>query len=447
VTHAIRGSVVTCVDNPFLKPVDECVLHIDDAIIVIDNGIIIDFGETSDIMPKLANDMKIYHYTDALIIPGFIDCHVHYPQTQMIGAFGKQLVDWLNKYAFQAEQSFNDAIHAKNVARFFLRECLRAGTTTASVFCTVDPISVNAFFEESSKLNMRNIAGKVLMDRNAPEALLDTPQQGYDQTKELIARWHGKGRQLYAVTPRFAPTSSPEQMEMTGAVWAEHPGTYLQTHVSENKSEISWVKELYPDHKNYIDVYQHYGQLGPRAILGHAVHLSEDELQILHDTGTAIAHCPTSNLFLGSGLFSLENAFKKERPVRVGLATDLGAGTNFSQLVSMNEAYKIAQLDDYSLSAIHAYYLSTLGAAEALYLDDKIGSIEIGKEADITVLDKKATPLQEFRTGYANDWQEELFIMMTLGDDRNAKATYVAGELVYARAAALDNDIFSDLLK
>ena len=445
-THAIRGSVVTCIDNPFLKPSAECVKYEEDGLIVIDNGIITDFGPASTIAPTLSKDIKIKHYGDALIIPGFIDCHVHYPQTQMIGAFGKQLIDWLNKYAFAAERDFDDKTHATQVARFFLRECLRSGTTTASVFCTTDPISVDAFFEESSKLNMRNIAGKVLMDRNAPVELLDTPQKGYDQTKKLIERWHGKGRQLYSVTPRFAPTSSPEQMEMTGAVWNEHPGTYLQTHVSENKGEIEWVKQLYPNHKSYVDVYQHYGHLGERSVLGHAVHLTEAEFQTLYDTGTAISHCPTSNLFLGSGVFSIENAMKDSRPIRVGLATDLGAGTSFSQLVTMNEAYKIAQLDGYPLSAIHAYYLSTLGAANALYLDDKIGSIEVGKEADITVLDKHATPLQKFRMNYANDWQEELFIMMTLGDDRNAKATYVAGELVYGRESTVDNDFFVDAL-
>lgn len=445
-THAIRGSVVTCTDNPFLKPIDDCIVYEEDGIIVIDDGIITDFGPASVIQPKLSSDIEITHYKDAFIIPGFIDCHVHYPQTQMIGAFGKQLIDWLNKYTFVAEQEFTNKEHASKVAKLFLRECLRSGTTTASVFCTVDPVSVDAFFEESSKLNMRNIAGKVLMDRNAPAALLDTPQQGYDQTKELIAKWHNNGRQLYSVTPRFAPTSSEEQMEMTGAVWNEHPGTYLQTHVSENKGEIDWVHELYPDRKGYVDVYQHYGQLGERAILGHAVHMTEEEFQILHDTGTAISHCPTSNLFLGSGIFSLESAIKPERPVRVGLATDLGAGTSFSQLITMNVAYKIAQLDGFALQAIQAYYLATLGAANALYLDDKIGSIEVGKEADITVLDKRASSLLNFRMDFTNDLEEELFVLMMLGDDRNARATYVAGELVYSRPDVVDNDHFADSL-
>jgi len=442
-SHAIRGSVLTFKDNPFAKPISECLIYEEDAIIVIDGGTIVEFGPMATIKPKLAKDIQITRYTESLILPGFIDCHVHYPQTQIIGAYGKQLLDWLNKYTFVAEQTFKNKAHASEVARLFLRECLRAGTTTASVFCTVDPVSVDAFFEKSEALNMRNIAGKVLMDRNAPEALMDTAQSGYDQTKELIARWHNKGRQLYCVTPRFAPTSTPEQMEMTGAVWQEHPGTYLQSHVSENKGEIEWVKELYPDCKGYVDVYNKYGQLGPRSILGHGVHLTDDEFQVLHETGTAISHCPTSNLFLGSGLFSIEKAMMAERPVRVGLATDLGAGTNFSQLVTMNEAYKVAQMSGYSLSAPHAFYLATRGAANALYIDDKIGSIAVGMEADITVLDFNATPILEYRMKYARDIDEMLFVLMTLGDDRTARATYVAGELLYSRNPHVQNERFT----
>lgn len=439
---AIRGSTLTFKDNPFAKPVEECLRYEDDAIILMEDGIIIQFGPAAEIQPKLPKDISVTHYKDSLILPGFIDCHVHYPQTEIIGAYGKQLIDWLNKYTFVAEQNFRDKAHASEVARLFLQECLRVGTTTVSTFCTVHPESVDAFFEVSEKLNMRNIAGKVMMDRNAPDALTDTAQSGYDQTKELISKWHGKGRQLYSVTPRFAPTSTPEQMEMTGAVWNEHPGTYLQSHVSENKGEIEWVKELYPERKGYVDVYQHYNQVGPRSILGHGVHLTEEEFQVLHDTGTAISHCPTSNLFLGSGLFDLKKAMDSSRPIRVGLGTDLGAGTNFSQLATMNEAYKVAQLNGYSLSAPHAYYLATRGAANALYLDDKIGSIEVGMEADIAVLDLKATPIIEYRMKYAKDLDEILFVLMTLGDDRTVEATYVAGELLYSRNPHTDNGNF-----
>ncbi|MCZ6719088.1 MAG: guanine deaminase [Gammaproteobacteria bacterium] len=439
---AIRGAALTFTDDPFRNPVEDCMRHESDAVIIMADGKITEFGPANEVLPKVPDGVEVTTYSDALILPGFIDCHVHYPQTEIIGAYGKQLIDWLNKYTFVAEQSFKDKDHAHEVAQVFLREGLRCGTTTSTVFCTVNPISVDAFFEESEKLNMRNIAGKVLMDRNAPDALMDTPQQGYEESKELIGRWHNKGRSLYCVTPRFAPTSTPEQMELAGAVWKEHPGTYLQSHVSENLGEIEWVKELYPERNGYVDVYHHYGHLGPRSILGHGVHLTEEEFQVLHDTGTAISHCPTSNLFLGSGLFSVENAMDEKRPVRVGLATDLGAGTNFSQLVTMNEAYKVAQMSGYALSAPHAYYLATRGAAHALYLEDKIGTIAVGMEADLTVLDLNATPILEYRMKYAKDLDEVLFVVMTLGDDRTACATYVAGELLYSRDANIRNETF-----
>lgn len=432
--RALRGTVVTFEGNPFAQPVEECLRCIPDAIVVMEAGIVTRLGPAAQIQRSLGGEISIENHGDSLIMPGFIDCHVHYPQTEIIGAYGKQLIDWLNKYTFVAEEKFNDPMHAREAARVFLRECVRAGTTTASVFCTVFPISVDAFFAESEKINMRNIAGKVLMDRNAPDGLTDTPQTGYDQTTQLIERWHGRGRQLYCVTPRFAPTSSPEQMEMTGAVWREHPGTYLQSHVAESTGEVEWVRSMYPQRKHYVDVYAHYGQLGPRSILGHGIHLSEDEFQTLHDTGTAVAHCPTSNLFLGSGLFDFAAAFHPLRPLRVGLATDLGAGTSFSQLNTMHEAYKVAQLGGYSLSAAHAFYLATLGAARALYLDDRIGSIDVGKEADIVVLDYKATPLLEYRTRHAKDLNEILFVLMMLGDDRAVRATYVAGENIYSQA-------------
>lgn len=444
--RAIRGAALSYTKDPFQNPVDECFVYESDAMIVMRDGVISAFGAAAEVSSSLPEGTSVTHYENCLIMPGFIDCHVHYPQTEIIGVYGKHLLDWLNKYTFVAEQNFKNSDHARHTAKVFLRESLRCGTTTSSVFCTVDATSVDAFFAESELLNMRNIAGKVLMDRHAPAELLDTPQQGYDQTQALIDRWHGRGRSLYSVTPRFAPTSSDEQMEMTGAVWQANPGTYLQSHVSENVNEIAWVKELFPQQKNYVDVYAHFNQLGERSILGHGVHMSEDEFQVLHDTGTAIAHCPTSNLFLGSGLFDIETAVDKRRPVRVGLATDLGAGTNFSQLVTMSEAYKVAQLNGYALSAHHAYYLATRGAAHALYLDDKIGSIEVGKEADLTVLDLKATPVLGYRIKHTNTLDEVLFVLMTLGDDRTSCATYVAGERVYSRELQIRKEVFVDSL-
>lgn len=436
--QALRGQVVTFKDSPFTAGIEAALVHHSDGIVVIHDGKIHDVGQADTIRQKYAGQLQLTEYGDAIIMAGFIDCHVHYPQTQIIGAYGEQLIDWLNKYTFIAEQQFADKEHSRKIAKVFLQECLRAGTTTATVYCTVYPQSVDAFFEESEKLNMRNIAGKILMDRNAPDALTDTAQQGYDETKKLIAKWHDKGRQLYCVTPRFAPTSTPEQMEMTGAVWKEHPGTYLQSHVSENQNEVAWVKDLYPQSKGYLDVYDRYGQLGPRSIYGHGIHLTDGEFQRLHETGAAIAHCPTSNLFLGSGLFNLQKAMHGPHPIRVGLATDLGAGTSFSQLQTLNETYKVAQMRGFPLSSIHAFYLATRGTAQALYLEDRVGSLQAGMEADIVVLDLHSTPIIRTRMSYVQDIEEALFVLMTMGDDRATRATYVAGQKLYDRETHKD---------
>jgi guanine deaminase len=431
---AIRGPALTYTGDAFLEGLEKTMRYEPDVIVAMAGGKITHFGPANKVRAELPADAKIQELgKDTLTLPGFIDCHVHYPQTQIIGAYGEQLIDWLNKYTFVAEQQFASKEHSREVAKVFLKECLRAGTTTATVYCTVYPQSVDAFFEEAEALGMRMIAGKIMMDRNAPGALTDTPKKGYDESKSLIAKWHGKGRNLYCVTPRFAPTSTPEQMEMTGALWQEHQGTYLQSHVSENRGEVAWVTELYPERKGYLDTYDHYKQLGPRAIYGHGIWLTEEELQRCHDTGTAIAHCPTSNMFLGSGHFNLKNAKKAERPVRVGLATDLGAGTSFSILQTLNEAYKAAQLNGNPLSAGHAFYLATRGTAQSLYLEDKIGSLAPGMEADLVVLDLKSTPIIEYRMRYCKDFEEALFIQMTLGDDRAVQATFIAGRLAYTR--------------
>jgi guanine deaminase len=353
----------------------------------------------------------------------------------MIGAHGAQLIDWLEKYTYVAEQQYADKRHARAAARAYIDENLRNGITTAAVFCTVHPQSVDALFEAAAKFDLRMIAGKVLMDRNAPEKLRDSAQRGYDESKALIAKWHGRGRSIYAITPRFAPSSTPEQLAAAGALKREHPDCFVQSHVSENRSEVAWAKALFPERRDYLDVYDHYGLLGRRAIYGHGVHLTEAELARMHETGAAIAHCPTSNFFLGSGCFDLGKAMRKERPVRVGLATDVGGGTSLSFLQTLNEAYKAAQMNGYSLSAGHAFYLATRGTAHALHLEDTIGSLAPGMEADLVVLDLKSTPLIAFRMKHAVDLAEALFIQMTLGDDRAVRATYAAGRRIYARPA------------
>lgn len=431
-TFALRSAALTFTGDPFFEAPEDCVVYEPDGLLVVENGVISQFGPASKLLRNLPESVPVTHYPNGLALPGFIDCHVHYPQVDVIGSHGTQLLDWLNRYTFPAEQRFSDRGHAEAAADLFLDECLKAGTTTAAVFCTVDALSAEVFFEASAKRNMRNLAGKVLMDTNAPAALLDTPQSAYDDSKKLIDRWHGRGRALYAITPRFAATSSREQMEVAGILWRENAGTYLQSHVSENRSEIAWIQELFPECDNYVDVYLRYGHLGARSIFGHGIHLSESERQVLHDTGTAIAHCPTSNLFLGSGLFDFEAMTRPERPVRFGLATDVGGGTHLSQLVSMNEAYKIAQLGGYSLTAFQALYSATGGAARALYLDDRIGSLAPGMEADITVLDSTRSELLTYRLSQAESLEETLFALIMLGDDRLTAATYVAGERLYA---------------
>jgi guanine deaminase len=434
-TAAIRGAVLTFTGDPFLEDPASCVRYESDAIVVMTNGRVTDCGPAGEVAGRLPAETPVTQYPDALITAGFIDAHVHYPQTEIIASYGKQLLDWLNDYTFPAEMAFADTGHARRAAKFFLQECLRAGTTTSAVFCTVHPGSVDAFFEEADALGMRMLAGKVLMDRNAPVALRDTAQSGYDDSKAALLRWHGRGRLLYCVTPRFAATSSRAQLDAAGALWREHSGTYLQSHVAENRNEIAWVKELFPERSGYLDVYDHHDMLGPRAIYGHGIWLSEGEWARCHETGTAIAHCPTSNTFLGSGLFKLHEARKASRSARVALATDIGGGTRFSMLATMHEAYKVAQLNGQALTAAQAFYLATRGGAHALYLDDRIGSIAPGMEADVVVLDLKSTPLIARRMEHCRDLAEALFVQMTLGDERAVRATYIAGRLAYDRGA------------
>ena len=432
---ALRGPALTFTGDPFRDGLEKTMVHEPDAIVAMADGRVTHFGPAERILRVLPAGTEIRDFgKDALISAGFIDTHVHFPQTTMIASYGAQLLDWLEQYTFPAELKFADKDHARAIARVFLRENLRNGITTSCVYCTVHPQSVDALFEEAEAIGLRLAAGKVLMDRNAPEGLRDTAQSGYDQSKALIAKWHGRGRLLYAVTPRFAGTSSPEQLAAAGALWHDHPDCLMQTHIAETRQEVAWIKELFPDRRSYLDVYDHHGLCGQRAVFGHGIWLEEPELQRLHACGAALSHCPTSNFFLGSGAFDLARALKPERPVRVGLGTDIGAGTSFSILDTLGQAYKAAQLNGQPLSAGHAYYLATRGSARAMYLEDRIGSLGVGMEADLVVLDMRSTPLIDFRMDHACDFAEQLFIQMTLGDDRAVQATYVAGRPAYQRS-------------
>jgi guanine deaminase len=431
--RAIRGRLLSFLDDPAVVGEAASHRHLPDGLVVVEDGGVAAVGDARELLPTLPPETPIDHHPDCLVLPGLIDAHIHYPQTQVIGSYGAQLLEWLQKYTFVEEQRFRDPGHATAVARFFFDELLRNGTTTAAVYCTVHPESADAFFAESHRRNARMIAGKVMMDRGAPEGLLDTAEAGYRESKALLDRWHGHGRQLYAVTPRFALTSTGPQLDAAGALLREHPGAYLQTHLAENHDEIATARRLFPEAASYTDVYDRHGLLGPRSLLGHCIHLAEDELRRLSATRSVAVFCPTSNLFIGSGLFDLEKTREPTRPVRVALATDVGGGTSYSMLRTAAEAYKVLQLRGQNLPPLDAFYLMTLGNARALSLDDRIGAIEPGREADLVVLDPRATPAMAHRMdALDDDLAAELFVLMTMGDDRAVRATYLAGEKAHA---------------
>jgi guanine deaminase len=431
--RAVRGRLLSFVDDPALVGAAASHRYLDDGVVVIEQGTIAAVGPAAELLKTLPPDTPVDHHPGRLVLPGLIDTHIHYPQTRVIGSYGAQLLEWLERYTFVEEQKLKDPAHAAAVADFFLDELFRNGTTTAVVYCTVHPESVEAFFTASHRRNARMIAGKVMMDRGAPPGLLDTAEAGYRESKALLQRWDGVGRQLYAVTPRFAITSTGPQLEAAGALLREHPSTYLQTHLSENTNEIALARGLFPESSSYTDIYDRHGLLGPKSLFGHCIHLGEDELARLSATGSIAVFCPTSNLFIGSGLFDMAMLREPARPVRVGLATDVGGGTSYSMLRTAAEAYKVLQLRRQNLPALDAFYLMTLGNARALSLEERIGALEPGREADLVVLDARATPAMAHRMDTVEgDLAEELFVLMTMGDDRAVRATYIAGELRHA---------------
>jgi guanine deaminase len=429
-TAAFRGEILDFRGDPALLG-ETAHRHVVDGVLVVRDGRVAAFGEAATILPTLPVDMRIVDFRGKLIVPGFVDTHIHYAQTDVIASYGAQLLEWLDRYTFPAEGRFADHEHAREVANFFVRELLRNGTTTAMVFATMHPVAVDAIFEAADACAMRLIAGKVLMDRNVPDAMRDTAEQGYADSAVLIERWHGRRRLAYAVTPRFAPTSTERQLELCGRLLDEHAGVFLQTHVAESRGEVAWVAELYPWSRSYLDVYDRYGLLRERAIYAHCIHLDAKDRQRMAEAGAAMSFCATSNLFLGSGLFDLESA--RAHGVRVGLGTDVGGGTSFSLLRTLDESYKVCQLAGNQLSPLRAFYLATLGGAAALRLDGAIGSFETGKEADFVVLDPAATPLMARRIGRAETIEEKLFAFMVLGDDRAVHATHVLGRQAHVR--------------
>ncbi len=424
--QAFRASILHCLADPGEASLDSACEYLSDGLLIVENGVVAKLGAADSLLPQLGDDVAVQEFPGQFIVPGFIDCHVHFPQLDIIASYGEQLLDWLNRYAYPAEARFADENYAHEIANVFLDELLRNGTTTALVFGTVHPHSADAIFEAAEKRDMRLIAGKVLMDRMCPEELRDDPASSYADSKDLIEKWHGKGRLGYAITPRFALTSSAAQLEAAGRLAGEYPDVWIHTHLAENQAEVEEVARQFPDSGSYLGVYDHYGLLRERSVFAHCLHLSDDDRHCMAKKGGAVAFCPTSNLFLGSGLFDLRSM--RDANVRCGLGTDIGGGTSLSLLRTAGEAYKVLHLQDQALPATRALYLATLGAAEALYLDDKLGNFEVGKEADFVVLDTNASNLTARRGNAASSIEEKLFALTMLADDRNVAATFVNGE-------------------
>ena len=421
----IRGHFV---DTPDM---DGGLRSLADGLLILEQGRITWFGDYDEGRGRVPAGCPVETFPGRLIVPGFVDCHIHFPQMEIIGSHGARLLDWLTRYAFPAEEQYGDGRYAAAMAELFLDQLLENGTTTAMVFATVHGRSAEALFLAAEQRNMRIICGKVLMDRNCPPSLRDTAASGYEESKQLIERFHGRGRLGYAVTPRFAPTSSPAQLELAGALRREFPDLAMQTHLAETLDEIAWVRKLFPEREHYLDVYHQMGLTGERALFAHCLHLEEAEWDLLAATGSAIGFCPTSNLFLGSGLF--DRARAGEKGIKVGLATDVGGGTSMNMLQTLREAYQVCRLQGQACSPADLLYLATRGGAEALGLADRIGSFAPGREGDFIVLDPRATDLLALRADRAGSVEELLFALMILGDDRAVSHTYVAGKLVHGR--------------
>ena len=423
-----RARIFTPVADPFRTDAANSYLSFDDGYLAIDRSRIVGIGPW-DQHPAGGTVTDLGH--EALITPGFFDTHLHAPQLEMIGSYGGHLLEWLNRYTFPTEAKFSDPKHAETIARAFFDELLRHGTVCALVFSTIHFEATDIFFAEAERRGFRGIIGKTMMDRNAPDALLEDTKKSYEQSRELLMKWHNRGLLRYAIAPRFAPTSTPELLERAGDLKREFRDAYVHTHISENKGEIEWVHELFPE-AEYADVYDNYGLLDDRTVLAHGVHLTEEELDLLSRRGARIAHCPNSNLFLGSGLFKLHHVL--ESGVIVGLGTDIGAGTTPSMFTAMADAYKVQQVQNVSLSPFELWYLATLGGARALSLDDETGSLESGKSADFLVLDLQATPLISMRSERAANIEDLLAGLIFMGDDRIVQSAYIAGREVSRRA-------------
>ena len=422
---AYRATIVHCLADPGEQDAATAWECFDHGVLVVEQGEVVELGPAAQLLPKLEGNAEVEDLSGKILVPGFIDCHVHYPQLHIIASYGEQLLDWLNHYAYPEEQRFADVEYARMVADQFIDGLLKNGTTTALVFATVHPHSADAIFEAAAARNMRLVAGKVLMDQHCPDSLRDDPESGYADSRALIERWHGKDRLGYAITPRFVLTSSEEQLRAAGRLAQEFPDAWLHTHLAENTQEVEAIAAEFPWSRSYLDVYDRFGLVRERSMFAHCLHLDDEDRGCMSGKGAAAAFCPSSNLFLGSGLFDLRAT--REAGIRTGLATDVGGGTSLSMLRTMSDAYKVLHLQDQALPPMRALYLATLGAAEALYLDDRIGNFAQGKEADFVVLDPDVSPGTPRRAADTASIAEQIFALMIQGDDRNVAGAYLLG--------------------
>lgn len=416
---AVRAAILSFDANDSLG-------RIDDGLMVVSGGRIEAIGQFSQLAPDVQG-LNIVDCRGYTLAPGFIDTHIHYPQTDVIGSPADGLLPWLANYTFPHETRFGDLGYAQGVARFFLDELLRNGVTTAMTFCSSHPESVDALFEEAASRNLRLIAGKCLMDSNSPDGVRDVTEQSLLDSEELIRRWQNHGRLGYALTPRFAPSCSEQQMRGAAELAARYPATWIQSHVAENQEEIAWVGRLFPQARSYLGVYEEMGLLRPRSVYAHCIHLDQDDRAAMRANGAAAAVCPTSNLFLGSGLFDFSAA--DSAGFAYGLASDVGGGTSFSPFKTMLAAYQIARLRGVNLSPEQLWFRHTLGAARALSLGRQVGNLAVGLEADAILIDDRATPLLARRVGIAGTLAEWLFALIVLGDDRAVRNYMICGRL------------------
>lgn len=420
----VLGTIWNLQSSPFSDPVFE---EIHKGAIAIDRkGKILSIGQASQLKKKFS-PKHTDNYTDGFLVPGFVDTHIHFPQMSQIGSYGESLLGWLEKYIFPEEEEMTDPKRVKHFAPLFFRELVRNGTTTSMVLSNSDFRTTELLFQEAEALAIRTVIGKVSMDRLAPKVLLRTAKTDEEESEKLIAKWHGKeGRLFYSITPRFSLSCSQEMLKLLGQMCERHPSVRIQTHFSENLEEIKLVHQTFPKAKDYLQTYEDFGLINERTVLAHCLHASSDELKRLSLKKAHLSHCPTSNLFLGSGLFPLKNI--QTHSINVSVGTDVGAGTSFSIWNTLAAAYQVQRLQQYNITPSQLLFLATLGGAKALGLESEIGNFEVGKSADIQVLDWSKNPILKARIESSHDSTQRFFACLFHFEPELIQSVYVNGK-------------------